>query len=226
MSRKKCTKLRPRQRRQIAVNDNPIEAVIDEDQELAEQLGEDVHRLALPNGRSKPDRVKLCATAVGFDLPTRFATSSDRPPLVTDASSPPTSLSCSRPKQAMLGSSTPPISSPHASPATATRNPSPCRKPTPASKSLGPEATIRLDGPAFVCTDRHSRRLSTIVGYPTHLLAISNIFGWASNARHTLVADPVGLFRRKPSWSAGKIKRSDQPEFVWRLHSAEILLAK
>ena len=38
--------LRPRQRCQIAVNDNAIEAVIDEDQELAEQLGEDVHRLA------------------------------------------------------------------------------------------------------------------------------------------------------------------------------------
>ena len=38
--------LRPRQRCQIAVNDNAIEAVIDEDQELAEQPGEDVHRLA------------------------------------------------------------------------------------------------------------------------------------------------------------------------------------
>ena len=30
---------------------------------------------------------------------------------------------------------------------------------------------IRLDGPAFVYTDRHSRRVSTILGYPTHLLA-------------------------------------------------------
>ena len=40
--------LRSRQRRQIAVNDNPIEAVIDEDQELAEQLGEDVHPLRPP----------------------------------------------------------------------------------------------------------------------------------------------------------------------------------
>ena len=38
--------LRSRQRRQIAVNDNPIEAVIDEDQELAEQLG--VHPLRPP----------------------------------------------------------------------------------------------------------------------------------------------------------------------------------
>src|SRR5208337_2605314 len=91
----------------------------------AEQLGEDVHRFASRNGRSKPDRAKLCATALGFDSPTRFPTSSDGPPLMTDASSPSTSLSCSRPKQAMLGSSTPPITSPPASPATATRNPSP-----------------------------------------------------------------------------------------------------
>ena len=29
----------------------------------------------------------------------------------------------------------------------------------------------RLDGPAFVYTDRQSRRVSTIIGYPTQLLA-------------------------------------------------------
>ena len=34
--------LRPRCR-QIAVNDNPVEAVIDKDQEVAEQLGEQIH---------------------------------------------------------------------------------------------------------------------------------------------------------------------------------------
>ena len=134
------------------------EAVIDEDQELAEQLGEDVPSPRPRNGRST-DRAKLCATAVGFDSPTRFTTSSDGQPLATDA----TSLSSSRPKQAMLGSSTPPTTSPHASPATAIRNPSPLRKPTPASKSLGP-ATIASTG-------RQSRRVSTIVGYPTQLLA-------------------------------------------------------
>jgi hypothetical protein len=31
--------------------------------------------------------------------------------------------------------------------------------------------TYRLDGPAFVYTDRHNRRVSTIFGYPTHLIA-------------------------------------------------------
>src|SRR5208337_1502361 len=137
--------LRPRQRRQIAVNDNAIEAVIDEDQELAEQLGEDVHRLA-PATVDPTDRAKLCATAVGFDAPTRFTTSSEGQPLATDASSPPTSLSSSRPKQAMLGSSTPPTTSPHASPATAIRNPSHLRKPTPASKSLGRRLSPRRTG--------------------------------------------------------------------------------
>src|SRR5271157_107293 len=140
--------LRPRQRRQIAANDNPIEAVIDEEQELAEQLGEDVHRLAPRNGRSKPDRAKLCAIAVGFDSPTRFTPSSDGQPLATDASSPPTSLSSSRPKPAMLGSSTPPITSPPASLATATRNLSPSRKPTPASKSHGPATIASTDRPS------------------------------------------------------------------------------
>ena len=31
--------------------------------------------------------------------------------------------------------------------------------------------SYRLDGSAFVYTDRHSRRVSTILGYPMHLLA-------------------------------------------------------
>ena len=33
--------------------------------------------------------------------------------------------------------------------------------------------SYRLNGPAFIYTDRHSRRVSTILGYPTHLLAKS-----------------------------------------------------
>src|SRR5208337_1404498 len=163
-----------RQRRQIAVNDNAIKAVIDEDQELAEQLGEDVHRFAPRNGRSKPDRAKLCATALGFDSPTRFAPSSDGPQLMTDASSPPTSLSCSRPKQAMLGSSTPPIARDGDPEPTALEE-------TDTSFQIAWPGSYRLDGPAFVYTDRHSRRVSTILGYPTQLLAkdlkFQNIFG-------------------------------------------------
>jgi hypothetical protein len=124
------------------MNDNPVEAVIDEDQEFAEQLGEDIHRLA-------PQR-SIQATAADFDSPTRFAPFSDGRPLATDALSPPTSLSCSRPKQAMLGFSTHPITLPHVSHATATRNPSPLRKPTPASKSLGPEAIASTDRPSSI----------------------------------------------------------------------------
>jgi hypothetical protein len=69
----------------------------------------------------------------------------------------------------MLGSSTPPIASPRGSPATATRNPSPLK--TDAGFQIAWPGSYRLDGPAFVYTDRQSRRVSTIIGYPTQLLA-------------------------------------------------------
>ena len=42
---------------------------------------------------------------------------------------------------------------------------------TGASFQIAWPGNYRLDGPAFVYTDRHSRRVSTILGYPTHLLA-------------------------------------------------------
>src|SRR5271167_3069805 len=198
--------LGPRQRRQIAVNDNPIEAVIDEDQELAEQLGEDVHRFAPRNGRSKPDRAKLCATALGFDSSTRFATSSDGPPLMTDASSPPTSWSCSRPKQAMLGSSTPPITSPPASPATATRNPSPSRKPTPASKSLGPEAIASTDRPSStpIATAAAYRPSSAIRRTSSQRTEISNIFWLESRLALPQITLFITLAMTRAASPAGK----------------------
>ena len=111
---------------------------------------------------------KLCATALASTR-RQFAPSSAGPPLMTEASSPSTSLSCSRPKQA--------IWLPDPSDRLAARlardgdpNPSPSRKPTPASKSPGPEA-IASTGRPFAYTDRHSRRVTTILGYPTQLLA-------------------------------------------------------
>ena len=42
---------------------------------------------------------------------------------------------------------------------------------TDTSFQIAWPGSYRLDGPAFVYTDRHSRRVSTILGYPTHLLA-------------------------------------------------------
>ena len=42
---------------------------------------------------------------------------------------------------------------------------------TGASFQIAWPGSYRLDGPAFVYTDRQSRRVSTILGYPTHLLA-------------------------------------------------------
>jgi hypothetical protein len=42
---------------------------------------------------------------------------------------------------------------------------------TDTSCNIAWPGKYRLDGPAFVYTDRQSRRVSTILGYPTHLLA-------------------------------------------------------
>ena len=42
---------------------------------------------------------------------------------------------------------------------------------TDTSFQIAWPGSYRLDGSAFVYTDRHSRRVSTILGYPMHLLA-------------------------------------------------------
>ena len=42
---------------------------------------------------------------------------------------------------------------------------------TDASFQIAWPGNYRLDGPAFVYTDRQSRRVSTIIGYPTQLVA-------------------------------------------------------
>ena len=42
---------------------------------------------------------------------------------------------------------------------------------TDASFQIAWPGAYRLDGPAFVYTDRQTRRVSTIIGYPTQLLA-------------------------------------------------------
>jgi hypothetical protein len=42
---------------------------------------------------------------------------------------------------------------------------------TEASFQIVWPGVYRLDGPAFIHADRHSRRVSTILDYPTHLLA-------------------------------------------------------
>jgi hypothetical protein len=42
---------------------------------------------------------------------------------------------------------------------------------TDTSFQIAWPGSYRLDGPAFVYTDRQSRRVSTIIGYPTQLLA-------------------------------------------------------
>jgi len=50
---------------------------------------------------------------------------------------------------------------------------------TDASFAIKWKGQYRIDGPAFIYTDRASGRMTTILGYPTQLIArgISNIFG-------------------------------------------------
>jgi len=124
-------------------------------QELAEQLGEEVHCLAPRNDRCQPDRAKLCATNAGFVSPTRFATFSDGRPLATDALSPPTSLSSSRPKQADAWLLDP---SDHLA-ARLARDGNPeaiAFEETDTSFQIAWPGAYRLDGPAFIYTDRHT----------------------------------------------------------------------
>src|SRR4051812_2709945 len=90
--------------------------------------------------------------AVVFGWPTRCAISSTGPPTTTDALSRLVSWSCSRPKPAMDGCSTAPISSPPGSPEMAQLNRSRSWKPRPrlpsngraAIGSVGRRSSIRI----------------------------------------------------------------------------------
>ena len=150
--------------------DNPIEAVIDEDQELAEQLGEDVHRFAPRNGRSKPDRAKLCTTVLGFDFANeirsiqRRAAAHDGRVVTVDQ----LVLFSTETGDAWLLDPSDHLA------ARLARDGDPesiAFEETDTSFQIAWPGSYRLDGPAFVYTDRHSRRVSTKLGYPTHLLA-------------------------------------------------------
>lgn len=50
---------------------------------------------------------------------------------------------------------------------------------TDANFAVGWKGTYRIHGPAFIYTDRETRRATTILGYPTQAIAreISNMFG-------------------------------------------------
>ena len=78
------------------------------------------------------------------------------------------SLSCSLPKPATPDCSTRPINAPQGWPATATPNPSTSKN---TSFVIDWKGNDRIEGPAFIYSDRQTRRVSTILGYPTHLLA-------------------------------------------------------
>ena len=157
------------------MNDNAVEAVVDEDEQVAEQLGEQVHGNPRtgPLAVEKPssaDRASGSSMARVFVSPTRFAIFSAAPPTTTAASSPSVNLSCSPPKPAMPGCSTPPISSPHGWPAMGDTEPIHIEE-TDTTFAIGWKGRYRIEGPAFIYTDQDTGRVSTILGYPTDKLS-------------------------------------------------------
>src|SRR5215470_19585802 len=118
--------LGPRQAAEITMNDNAVEAVIDKDQQIAEQFVKQVHWQA-PQCPGKIDQATAASAGAGsraraFVLPMRSATSSAAPPSTMGVSSPSVNLRYSPPKPATPGSSTVKITSPSGSPARATPN--------------------------------------------------------------------------------------------------------
>ena len=125
-------------------------------------------RFAPRNGRSIPDRAKLCATALGFELADeiryiqRRAAAHDGRVVTVDQ----LLLFSTETGDAWLLDPSDHLA------ARLARDGDPesiAFEETDTSFQIAWPGSYRLDGPAFVYTDRHSR-VSTILGYPTHLL--------------------------------------------------------
>src|SRR5262249_50802273 len=126
--------LGPRQAAEITMNDNAVEAVIDKNQQITEQSGEQVHWPAPPcpgkvDQQANADPASAWSMARAFVLPTRSAISPAAPPTTMAASSPSVNSLCSPAKPATPGSSTAKITWRSGSPARATPNHSTLRKP-------------------------------------------------------------------------------------------------
>ena len=80
------------------------------------------------------------------------------------------SLSCSLPKPATPGCSTRPINSPQGW--ARDGDPEPVHiEENDSSFVIDWKGAYRIEGPAFIYSDRQTPRVSTILGYPTGLLA-------------------------------------------------------
>src|SRR5208283_2869842 len=169
--------LGPRQRRQIAANDNPVEAVIDEDQEVAEQLGEQIHGSPLDTRQgSKGDPASTGQTDGGGEelSPRRrgplHPAPSCRPPWARRHcwSACPVVYRNRRRLAARPVRSTRRKAGPRRRPRTRPHR----RKRYLLRHQL--EGQLSHRGTRlhlFRYSDRQTRRVSTILGYPTHLLA-------------------------------------------------------
>src|SRR5690348_14763203 len=122
------------------MDDNAIEAVINEHEKIAEQLGEKLHG-SPPEDPSSVDRASAWLTARIFISPMRYATFNVAQPDTTDESLPSGSLSSSRRKRGMPGCSIKRMGSPRSSHGTGTPNPSISKRPMRTSPSSGRVAT-------------------------------------------------------------------------------------
>src|SRR5215472_13317529 len=138
--------LGPRQAAEITMNDNAVEAVIDKDQQIAEQFGEQVHWSAPPrpgevDQQVNADQASAWSRARVFVLPTRSVISPAARPTTMGASSRSVNSRCSPAKPATPGSSIATITWHSGSPARATPNRSTSKKPKLPLQSIG-KATI------------------------------------------------------------------------------------
>ena len=166
--------LGPRQRRQIAANDNPVEAVIDEGQEVAEQLGEQIHGSPLDTRqgskaiRRRPGKQMVEGKSFRLADQVRYIQrqAADRHGRVVTVG-----------QLVLLSTETGDASLLDPSDQLAARlardgYPQPVHiEENDTSFVIDWKGNYRIEGPAFIYSDRQTRRVSTILGYPAHLLA-------------------------------------------------------
>ena len=155
------------------MNDNAIEAVIDKDQEIAEQFDEQVHWQALqcPGEIDQASAAPASAWSMAraFVLPMRSATSSAAPPSTMGASSPSVNSRCST----ETGDAWIIDRDDHLALRLACQgDPEPFHiEETDTSFAIDWKGHYHIEGEAFIYADRDTGRTTTVLGYPTDKLA-------------------------------------------------------
>ena len=155
------------------MNDDAVEAVVDKRQQIAEQLGEQVHgshhEIRYGPNKSDVEPASAGSMARASVSPTRSATSNGAPPTMTGASSPSVNLSCSQPRTGDAWLLDP--ADQLAARLARDGDPEPIHiEENDTTFAIGWKGRYRIEGPAFIYVDHDTGQLSTILGYPTHQL--------------------------------------------------------